>query len=71
MSSFLQTVKERVEFITAGAPSLRVLGARVDSTVASCVGFGLHLILGGAALQRCGNCIVLIAAFAAEVTSDN
>ena len=28
----------------------------------------LHLILGGAALQRCGNCIVLSAALAAEAT---
>jgi len=28
----------------------------------------LHLILGGAALQRCGTCIVLSAALAAEVT---
>jgi hypothetical protein len=29
----------------------------------------VHLILGGAALQRCGNCIVLNAALAAEATS--
>jgi hypothetical protein len=28
----------------------------------------LRLILGGAALQRCGKCIVLSAALAAEVT---
>jgi len=28
----------------------------------------LHLILGGAALQRCGNCFVLNSASAAEVT---
>jgi hypothetical protein len=28
---------------------------------------GVHLILGGAALQRCDNCIVLTAALAAEV----
>src|ERR1019366_8118094 len=28
----------------------------------------LHLTLGGAALQRCGNCIVLSAALTAEVT---
>jgi len=31
----------------------------------------LYLILGGAALQRCGNCIVWIAASAAEVTTGN
>ena len=31
----------------------------------------LHLILGGAALQRCGNCIVWIATSAAEVTTGN
>jgi len=31
----------------------------------------MHLILGGAALQRCGNCIVWIAASAAEVTTGN
>jgi len=28
----------------------------------------LHLILGGAAVHRCDNCIVLFAASAAEVT---
>ena len=28
----------------------------------------VNLIVGGAALQRCGNCIVLIAALAAKVT---
>jgi hypothetical protein len=28
----------------------------------------VHFLLGGAALQRCGDCIVLSAALAAEVT---
>jgi hypothetical protein len=27
-----------------------------DSTEASRMGFMLHMVLGGAALQRCGNC---------------